>query len=133
MMNEISGLQTGLAGLALAGLGLVLAFFAGLRLLFLIRKPGKGRIARGIAVAGLVLILSGAVLLAIEELDVFRRATDRVASWLSGVAVVVALVAGLRAGRRRKPRVVEGEIEAAPAPATAEEPRASPPNEPAGS
>lgn len=135
MMNEISGLQTGLAGLALAGVGLVLAFLAGLRLLFLIRKPGKGRIARGIAVTGLVLILSGAVLLAIEELDVFRRATDRVASWLSGVAIVVALVAGLRAGRRRKPRVVEGEIEAPPAPAATapEETQPSAPNEPAGS
>lgn len=114
MMNEISGLQTGLAGLALAAVGLLLAFFAGLRLLFLIRKPGKGRIARGVAVAGLVLVLSGAVLLAVEELDLFRRAADRFAPWLSAIAVVLAVVAGLRAGRRREPRVVEGEPAVAP-------------------
>lgn len=117
MMTEISGLLTGLAGLGLAASGLVLALLAGLRLLVVIRKPGKGRIARGIAVAGLVLVLSGAALLAMEELDVFRHATDRVATWLSGVAVLLAMAAGIRAGRRRAPRVVE------PAQATPEEGR----------
>ncbi len=101
-MNEVSGLLTGLTGLGLAAAGVVLALLAGLRLLFLIRKPGKGRIARGVAVAGLVLILCGAVLLAGEELDVFRRATDRFAWALTGASVLVALLAGVRAGRRRR-------------------------------
>jgi hypothetical protein len=123
-MNEVSGLLTGLTGLGLAGVGVVLALFAGLRLLFLIRKPGKGRIARGIAAAGLVLVLCGAVLLAAEELDVFRRATDRAPWVLTGVSALLALLAGVRAGRRRK---APGE----PAKAAVEEAEKAEPQQPA--
>lgn len=117
-MNIGTGLLTGLSGLVLAALGLLLAFFAGLRLLFLIRKPGKGRIARGIAAAGLVLILCGAVLLACEELYVFRQFTDQVAWLLNAVALSLAAFLGVRAGRRRgraepAPPSVPGEGEAA--------------------
>ncbi len=98
----MTGLLTGAMGLGLAALGVLLAFFAGLRLLVLIRRPGKGRIARGIAVSGLVLLLCGAVLLAGEELDVLRHLTDR-ASWLlSGLSLLLAVFAGIRAGRRRR-------------------------------
>lgn len=112
MTGEITGLLTGFTGLCLAAGGVVLALLAGLRLLFLIRKPGKGRIARGVAVGGLVLVLCGAALLAGEELDVLRHVTDRAAMPLSGVAVLLAIVAGVRAGRRRGPRAMpDGEPE----------------------
>ncbi len=124
-MNEITGLLTGLTGLGLAAAGVVLALLAGLRLLFLIRRPGKGRVARGVAVAGLVLILCGAVLLAAEELDVFRRVTDRAPWVLTGVSVLLALLAGVRAGRRRR---TPGEPEKA---AAAEEAEEAEPQQPA--
>jgi hypothetical protein len=109
-----TGLLTGFAGLALAALGLLVALLAGLRLLFLIRKPGKGRVAKGIASAGLVLVICGAVLLAGEELGVLREATDRLVWPLSGIALLLAGFAGVRAGRRR------GRVEPLPAPSAGE-------------
>jgi hypothetical protein len=102
---DMTGLLTGVMGLGLAALGVLLTFLAGVRLLFLIRRPGKGRIARGIAMAGLVLILCGAALLAGEELDVLRHVTDRAAWMLSALSLLLALFAGIRGGRRRRDAV----------------------------
>jgi hypothetical protein len=124
MLNEITGLATGFAALALSGAGLSLAFLAGLRLLFLgllARRPGKGRIARGVAVAGLVLLVCGAVLLAGEELDVFRKFTDRAAMPLAGLSVLLAGWVGVRAGRRP---AAKGDEAAAAAEAQADDGRA---------
>lgn len=109
MTGNLDGLGpvTGFTGLALAAAGVLLALLAGLRLLFLIRRPGKGRIATGIAVAGLVLLMCGAALLAVEELSVLHallRVTDRAPWALATVSLVLAVAVGVRAGLRRGPR-----------------------------
>lgn len=107
MIHDVTGLVTGFTGLALAAAGLLLALLAGLRLLVVGRRPGRGRWARGVAAGGLVLLLCGAALLAGEELDVLRHFTDRGAWALAAASVAVSAAAGIRAGRGRPPRVLE--------------------------
>lgn len=107
-MQDMTGLMTGLVGFMLGGVGLVLAVLAALRMLWVIRKPGKGHLARGLAVFGLVLLLSGALLVTVEEVDSpIRAASDRSAHYVAGLAVLVALFAGYRSARRRRPRLAE--------------------------
>lgn len=113
---DLVGLLAGLAGLGLALLGLLLALFSSLRMLYVLRRPDKGHVARGIAVAGLVLALCGVALFFAAELSPFRRTVDRGAPWLSALSLVVAAVAGVRAGRRRA-APAQAEPEGAPRPA----------------
>lgn len=101
MLSDVTGLLTGLVGFALASAGLLLALLAAIRVLWVLRRPGKGRIARGIAVGGLVLVLCGALLLTVEEVSEARTATDRIAHVLAGASVLVALWAGVWSARRR--------------------------------
>lgn len=109
MLQEVTGLLTGLVGVGLAGAGLLLALLAALRMLWVVRRPHKGRIARGIAVAGLVLLLCGALLFTVEEVaSPLRAASDSSAHYLAGLALLLALYAGYRSARRRPaPRAVE--------------------------
>lgn len=111
---DFGGLLAGVAGLALLLVGILLALSASLRLLFVIRRPGKGRIARALAAAGLVLVLCGVAIFAAAELSPFRRTVDRGAVPLSAVSLLLAVLAAMRAGRRRRPART---AEAAPAPA----------------
>jgi hypothetical protein len=92
MINDLAGFVTGVAGLGLFALGLLVA---------LLRKPAKGWIARGIAAGGLVLALCGALLFTVEEVAPFRRTTDDFVSVLSGAAFLLAIWAGVRCARRR--------------------------------
>ena len=104
-MSETFGAITGLIGFTLVAVGVLLALFAGIRMLWVIRRPGKGRIARGIAVGGLVLALCGALLFTIEDRQLsFRAASDRIWQWLAGLSVLIAVLVGARAGRRRPAR-----------------------------
>jgi hypothetical protein len=128
MSSDTFGALTGLAGFFLAAFGVLLALFAGLRMLWVIRRPGKGRIARGIAVGGLVLALCGALLFTVEEVgDSIRGTSDKLVHYLAALSALVAVLAGVRAARRRPaPKPVEPEAtdDAAPAP------QATPPAEP---
>jgi len=104
MIDHVTGFVTGLVGLSLAAAGLLLAVLAGLRMLWVVRKANKGHVARGIAVAGLVLLLCGALLVTVEDKadDPLRAVSDRSAWWLAGGAVVLALSVGWRSARRRR-------------------------------
>lgn len=114
MIDHVTGFVTGLVGLSLGAAGLLLALLAGLRMLWVVRKANKGHVARGFAVAGLVLLLCGALLVTVEDKadDPLRAVSDRSAWWLAGGALVLALIVGWRSARRRRPATRS----AAPAP-----------------
>ncbi len=120
MIDHVTGFVTGLVGVSLGLAGLLLALLAGLRMLWVVRRRDKGHVARGIAVAGLVLALCGALLVTVEDQagDPLRAVSDRSASWLAGAAVLLALHVGYRSARRRPrgARSVEPAGPAAPAP-----------------
>jgi glucan phosphoethanolaminetransferase (alkaline phosphatase superfamily) len=104
MIDEMTGLLTGLVGFALAAAGFLIALLASIRIAWVFRRPAKGRIARGLAVAGLVLLLCGALLVTVEEVDSpLRAASDSSAHYLAAAAVVLAAWAGYRSARRRTP------------------------------
>ncbi len=100
---DFVGFLAGLTGLGLALLGLLVALAAGVRLLWVLRRPGKGRIARGAAASGLALTLCGAALFLAAELSPFRRGVDRATGWIGPLSVLVSVAVGIRAGRRRSP------------------------------
>ncbi|BDG03293.1 hypothetical protein [Anaeromyxobacter oryzae] len=110
---DFAGLAGGLGGAALFLAGVLVAIFAALRLAVAGRRPGKGRVARGLAAGGGVLAAEGAALFWVAELAPFRRAVDHVTGPLAGVALVLGAVVTWRVARRR------------PAPAPAEETAAS--------
>ncbi len=101
---DFTGFLAAMSGLGLAVFGLLVAVAAGLRLLFVLRRPGKGRVARGVAVGGLVLFLCGFATYVLGDLSPspYRRAVDGLAVPLLVVSLVLAILAGWRAGRRRQ-------------------------------
>jgi hypothetical protein len=105
---DFVGFLSGLTGLGLTVLGLLLTLLFGLRVLSVIHRPGKGRIARGIALGGLVLTLCGVALFFTAELSPFRRGVDRAAGRLGLLALSLAVTTGVWAGRRRSPRILPG-------------------------
>jgi hypothetical protein len=98
---DFAGLTSGAVGASLVLLGILLSLFTSLRLLFVIRRPGKGRIARAFAASGLALVLCGLVIFLAAEYSSFRRTVDRTALPLTAISLLLAVVAGTRAGRRR--------------------------------
>ena len=99
---DFVGLVSGAAGLGLALSGLVLALLGALRLLLV--PGGRRRIGRGLALGGAVLLACGVALFLAADLlpaPALRRAVDRNAIPLSGLALLLAVGAGLRGGRRR--------------------------------
>jgi hypothetical protein len=100
---DFVGFLSGLTGLGLALLGLLVALPAGLRLLWVLRRPGKGRIARGAAAGGLALALCGVALFLAAELSPFRRGVDQATGKLGLLAFLLSVAAGVWAGRRRAP------------------------------
>jgi hypothetical protein len=99
---DFVGFLAGLTGLGLALLGLLLALGAGLWLLVVLRRPGKGRIARSAAVGGLVLALCGIGLFLLAELSPFRRGVDRATGLFGLLALLLSVAAGIWSGRRRR-------------------------------
>jgi len=118
---DFVGFLSGVTGLGMAVLGLLLATLAGLRLLLLVRRPGKGRGARGVAAAGLALGACGVGLFLLAELSPFRRGVDRAVLPLTLLALALAALAGVGAGRRRRGRPEPPPPAAGPA-ATPQEP-----------
>jgi peptidoglycan/LPS O-acetylase OafA/YrhL len=100
---DFVGFVSGLTGLCLTALGLLLSLVAGVRVLSVLHRPGKGRIARGIAFGGLALCLCGVALFFTAELSPFRRRVDRATVVLGPLALAMAVAAGIWAGRRRRP------------------------------
>ncbi|HYD41236.1 MAG TPA: hypothetical protein VEB43_10450 [Anaeromyxobacter sp.] len=117
MIDHVTGFVTGLVGVSLGAAGLLFALLAGLRMLWVVRRPDKGHVARGIAVAGLVLLLCGALLVTVEDRasDPLRAVSDRSALWVAGGAVLLALYVGYRSARRRA-RAARSAAPAEPAP-----------------
>jgi hypothetical protein len=110
---DVAGLVGGVAGAALFLLGVLIALLAALRILVVMRRPGKGRIARAIAAGGLVVACGGAALFWTAELAPFRRAVDRSALPAAGVVAALAIAAGWRVARRR-PAAPPGGADPAP-------------------
>jgi hypothetical protein len=98
---DAAGLVGGLLGAVLFLLGLLVALVAAFRIALVVRRPAKGRIARGIAAGGLVLAAGGAALFWAAELAPFRRSVDRAALPTAGIAVLLAVAAGWRLARSR--------------------------------
>jgi hypothetical protein len=121
---DFVGLLAGVTGLGLALLGLIVALLAAPRALLTLRRPAQGRLARAAAVFGLVLLACGLGLFFLAELSPFRRGVDRGVLPLTALAVLLAVLAALRAGRRRLPQARQ----AAPRP----DPPAEPDDESAG-
>lgn len=100
-LYDFAGLAGGLGGAALFVGGVLVALLAGLRLATVARRPGKGRIARGIAAGGAVIAAAGAALFWLAELAPFRRSVDHLTAPLAGLALVLGVLAGWRVARRR--------------------------------
>ena len=123
---DFVGLVAGVTGLGMVLLGLLLAALAGLRLLLLVRRPGKGRVARGVAAAGLALVACGVGLFFLAELSPFRRGVDRAVLPLGLLALALAVLAGVWAGRGRRGRPQPAAPVAGPAAAPQEPPPVRP-------
>lgn len=115
---DFPGLVGGAAGAWLFFLGTLLAVSAGLRVAWLARRPGKGRIARSVLTAGAILAAFGVALFWAAEASALKRELDLVAPWIALVAVVVAACAAVRTARRSGARAL------APGGAAREEPGA---------
>ena len=102
---DFPGLVGGAAGAWLFFLGTLLAVAAGLRVAWLVRRPGKGRIARGVLAAGGVVAACGIALFWAAERSALKRELDLVAPWIAVAAVVVAAYAAVRIARRPAPGV----------------------------
>ncbi len=106
---DFPGLVGGAAGAWLFFLGTLLAVSAGLRVAWLARRPGKGRIARAVLTAGGIVAAFGVALFWAVEGSALKRELDLVAPWIAVLAVVLAAYAAVRIARRPAP----GEAEAA--------------------
>ncbi len=129
-LSQLAGATSGLVAAGLAVLGLVVLLFVSARLPFVLRRPGKGRVAKAFAAAALVLLVCGVGLfLAADLTDAhpsFRHALDSAAPWLGAVVVLLAVWLGVRTGRRRKAAPAE-KTGGAPETEGAAEPNPQPP------
>lgn len=132
-LSLLAGATSGLIAAGLVVIGLVVLVPLSIRLLLAIRRPGKARIAKGFAAGALVLVLCGIGLFLAadltDEYPSFRHLLDSAALVLAGLTFVLALVVGVRAGRRR-PAAKKAEPAPAETTATAgakaEPPKAAP-------
>ncbi len=106
-LSQLAGAISGLFAAGLVLLGLIILLPVSVRLLFVIRRPGKARVAKALAVFGLVLFLCGTLLFLAADLTTeyptFRHLLDAATPVLAGLTVVLAMGAGIRAGWRRPP------------------------------
>lgn len=104
---DFPGLVGGVAGAWLFFLGTLLAVLAGLRVAWAARRPGKGRIARGLLAAGGVVAAFGIALFWAAERSALRREVDVLAPWLAGLALAAGALAAVWTARRRAPGLAE--------------------------
>jgi hypothetical protein len=97
---DFPGLVGGAAGAWLFFLGTLLAVGAGLRLAWLARRPGKGRIARGLVAAGATLSSAGIALFWAAERSALKREIDLLAPWIAALAVALGAFAAVWLARR---------------------------------
>jgi uncharacterized membrane protein YfcA len=107
---DLTGLVAGAAGASLFIAGTLVALLSAVRIAFVLRRPGKGRLARGTAAAGGTLAGAGvALFVAAEVSDGWRRAIDRATPWLVVLALVLAALSAWRVARRPAPPVAPPE------------------------
>ncbi len=103
-LSQLAGATSGLLAAGLAVLGLLILFLVAARLPFVIRRPGKGRVAKAFAAGALVLLLCGIGLFLASELTdaypSFRHLLDSAAPWLAAVVLLAAVLVAIRFGRR---------------------------------
>ena len=97
---DFPGLVGGVAGAWLFFLGTLLAVGAGLRMAWLARRPGKGRIARGLVAAGATLSAAGIALFWAAEQSALKREIDLLAPWIAALAVALGAFAAVWLARR---------------------------------
>jgi peptidoglycan/LPS O-acetylase OafA/YrhL len=98
---DFAGLVGGLSGAWLLLLALLAALAAALRLALVRRRPGKGRLARGVLAGASLVGALGVALFWAAELLPFRRQVDRAAPDIAIAVLAAGVVAGWRAARRR--------------------------------
>jgi drug/metabolite transporter (DMT)-like permease len=120
-LSLLAGATSGLSAAGLVALGLVILVPLSFRLLFVIRRPGRARIAKGFAAGALVLLICGIGLFLAADLTddypSFRHLLDSATPVLAGLALALAAAAGVRTGVRAGRRL--GAAEASPAPGPA--------------
>jgi hypothetical protein len=114
-LYDLTGLVAGMAGASLFIAGALVALLSVVRIALVLRRPGKGRIARGMAAAGGTMAGAGAALfVAAEVSDGWRRAIDRAAPWLVVVALVLAALSAWRVARSPAPPPPDADTDGAP-------------------
>jgi hypothetical protein len=98
---ELAGLVAGVTGSWLFFLGTILAVGAGLRLVFVLRSPGKGAYARGVLTAGALLGGAGIAMFWTSRARP-SAALDHAAPWIALAAAGLAALAGAWVARRRR-------------------------------
>ena len=98
---DVPGFVGGLAGAALFMIGAAVAAGAGLRMALVLRQPEKGRVARGVGLAGGVIGVSGLVLFYGAQATPYAALFDRATPFVAVAAVVAGAILAWRIGRRR--------------------------------
>ena len=100
-MNDLPGLVGGLAGTALFMLGAAIAAGAGLRMALVLRRPEKGRLARGVAAGGGVVGVCGLGLFYGAQATRYARAFDAATPFAIGTALTLGALVAWRVARSR--------------------------------
>jgi hypothetical protein len=98
---DFPGIVGGVTGSWLFFVGTVLAVGAGLRLVFVLRTPGKGAVARGLLAAGALLGGVGILVFWISHARP-SQALDHAAPWIALAAAGISALAGTWVARRRR-------------------------------
>ncbi len=100
---DLPGLVGGITGTWLFLVGMAIALPAAIRIALTLRRPGKGRIARGFVSGGGIVALTGIVLFWGAQSTQAARTFDRAAPFVGISAVVLAALVAWRVGRRALP------------------------------
>lgn len=115
-MSEVTGLVSGLTGAALSCAALLVALAAAVRVLIVLRRPGKGRWSRAIAAGAGVLGAVGLALFVASELapDPVRHLLDDGARGIAAGALAIAGWVTLRKALRRAPAPADAPLSPTP-------------------